>query len=674
MLVNLDFEVSFKTTDAVFKGSHNFQTGLSAITGKNEAGKSLRVELIRYALFGSGALRTSISKYETLNVTLEFKVGENTYVVTRNGSKKCNLTKEGKEVATGVTPVNTAIKKIFGYDLEVFDVANACLQGEVEAMTNKKPAQRKQMVDRTIGLDAIDDVIKKVNEDASVSKKALELINEKVIQRYEQPVKPDGLNDEDTVEGLEKSIDVLEKLNQRKHYIKGIVDSAFAEEPVKEDINDPVKETVDELTTQIHSLDLTLASIDSKKTKLEIYNKAKEAIGDIDLTLVKKFSEENYRKKWQDYEDYKKSVVPEPCYTQQDIDTIVEGNKIKRKLQQIELITCPKCSHEFDPHHDNVPVFDEEPYKKAVELVGTALDSELKSCEFNLIAYNKFREKTPVVMPDIDKTYDKPEVLIHYKNIEEMEQEGFNPAEAQLEIVSVTTDCATKKAELTAKLLKRKEQEAYNTAYEEAKKKYDFYITVKDNHKTELEKLEGVEQELESVKNRYKVLSQYLSDVERYESKMEAQAEAVQTKADLEIQLEMLGRVKKALVDLKPKVKTHLLPSLNKVSSHLISQMTNNARNKIQVTDDFDIVVDGQPVETLSGSGKAVANLAVRIGLGTVLTNKVFSVFLADEIDAAMDDERASYTAECLKNLTNTFKQIILVSHKQPDADHQIVL
>ena len=61
----------------------------------------------------------------------------------------------------------------------------------------------------------------------------------------------------------------------------------------------------------------------------------------------------------------------------------------------------------------------------------------------------------------------------------------------------------------------------------------------------------------------------------------------------------------------------------------------------VEVDEDFEILIDGQPINTLSGSGKAVANLAVRIALGQILTNKVFSVFFADEVDAAMDDDRS---------------------------------
>ena len=82
------------------------------------------------------------------------------------------------------------------------------------------------------------------------------------------------------------------------------------------------------------------------------------------------------------------------------------------------------------------------------------------------------------------------------------------------------------------------------------------------------------------------------------------------------------------------------------------------------------MVVDGQPLDTLSGSGKAVANLALRLGLGQVLTNNVFSVFVGDEIDASMDDTRAGNLGECIRTLSTKISQIVLITHKSHgDAD-----
>ena len=121
-------------------------------------------------------------------------------------------------------------------------------------------------------------------------------------------------------------------------------------------------------------------------------------------------------------------------------------------------------------------------------------------------------------------------------------------------------------------------------------------------------------------------------------------------------------------------VKQHLIPSLNRAASHLITGMTGGERQSIVVDDDFDVTVDGQALDTLSGSGKAVANLALRLGLGQVLTNKAFSVFIGDEIDASLDQDTSENCTITLQTGKGWLSQVILISHKTMPADYCIDL
>jgi DNA repair protein SbcC/Rad50 len=130
-------------------------------------------------------------------------------------------------------------------------------------------------------------------------------------------------------------------------------------------------------------------------------------------------------------------------------------------------------------------------------------------------------------------------------------------------------------------------------------------------------------------------------------------------------------KAKNAMTVLRGLVKQHLVPSLNRVASHLIAAMTGGQRRSIVVDEEFEVTVDGY---TLSGSGKAAANLALRLGLGQVLTNNIFSVFLGDEIDASLDEDRAENTSNTLHYLANRISQIVLISHKSMPADYCIEL
>jgi hypothetical protein len=78
----------------------------------------------------------------------------------------------------------------------------------------------------------------------------------------------------------------------------------------------------------------------------------------------------------------------------------------------------------------------------------------------------------------------------------------------------------------------------------------------------------------------------------------------------------------------------------------------------------------------LNSSAKAVVHLAIRIGLGQILTAKVFPVLMCDEVDAGCDIERAEAIAGCLNSgiITKSIKQVVIVTHKEIPADHYVRL
>jgi chromosome segregation ATPase len=47
---------------------------------------------------------------------------------------------------------------------------------------------------------------------------------------------------------------------------------------------------------------------------------------------------------------------------------------------------------------------------------------------------------------------------------------------------------------------------------------------------------------------------------------------------------------------------------------------------------------------------------------------------MADEIDGDMDEVRAAATANCLERLTKNIGQLLLISHKKPEAQHYVEL
>ena len=110
MLESLKYVVTFNTTGRTLKNQISFKPGLTVIKGENEAGKSFVLEMIRYALFGSEALRGSLADYDKLEVTLNSTMKGNKYTIERKG-KKATV---NKDAAIGTTATNNYVKKLLG--------------------------------------------------------------------------------------------------------------------------------------------------------------------------------------------------------------------------------------------------------------------------------------------------------------------------------------------------------------------------------------------------------------------------------------------------------------------------------------------------------------------------------------------------------------------------------
>ncbi|WP_209427773.1 hypothetical protein [Pararhodobacter sp. SW119] len=80
---------------------------------------------------------------------------------------------------------------------------------------------------------------------------------------------------------------------------------------------------------------------------------------------------------------------------------------------------------------------------------------------------------------------------------------------------------------------------------------------------------------------------------------------------EIEARAAECATARERITALKLSLKSHLLPSLNRVASSLLAQMTGGTRSRIEIDDAFEILVDGQALATLSGSGHQPGLLAL---------------------------------------------------------------
>ena len=639
----------------------DFTRGLTAITGPNGSGKSLILEMIQYALWGSSALRGIGSDYKGLQVDLVFEVKGVEYTVRRSGST-VRLISGDADLASGTKAVNPYIRNLFGYSFDAFKMANAVNQGKIEELGELLPTARKKLVDQTIGLDRLDGVSEWISDQEKELRATIAAAEKYLLE----PVEPAVFHVEQSADslftkkvGLEEQLAAYRMLEAQAN----VVVTEPQEVPGDLSVLEATQRTREAALTQQRTIQQALKGFPALGNKPEPHTMADRYAELLDET--KQFQESKTQK-----EQVERMVkgIPQTIYTQQWVVDMEARNLLIKRWnaravlrKTLKEYVCPACDHHWhdeDPRladyadlpeelvtYDSVAVTTIEQAKVALAQAETrkGLEDALVLLDERL----KGKQDWTTTIREITESVTAQKV--YEERLRQQDQKI--DLEAQLAALDIPGDVS---AQINAK---RQYLQALQT-FNEAKLKRDTAITALADLPADLDK-----QVLQANKDWLgrRDYEMALTVYQKAKALYDAQLAEVTTCRE---NLEDWGKAKQAVATLRQRVKGYLLPSLNKVASHLLQTMTAGVLNWIVVSEDFNITVDGQRLETLSGAGKSVANLALRIGLGRVLTGKTFNVLLLDEIDASCDDIRAAAIAECLHKLTPVITQILQVSHK----------
>ncbi len=163
-----------------------FKDGITGILGNNGTGKSSLVQAIFFALYGVQAtgitadyiVSSFASPKEKCEVRLDFRIGGHTYTVLRSFKKGKSVThdatfyKNGKLMATGVSQVETEVKRTLG--MGPVDFKNTIYAGQKDLLTllENTPGKRKEWFLRALGIDFLKAESEKILKDLIDAKTA----------------------------------------------------------------------------------------------------------------------------------------------------------------------------------------------------------------------------------------------------------------------------------------------------------------------------------------------------------------------------------------------------------------------------------------------------------------------------------------------------------------------
>ena len=660
MFHSLKYSVTFPSTGRTMKADLKLAPGFHAIIGSNETGKTMVLEMLRFGLFGSQALRGAADDYKTLKMESEFTIKGERYKVVRT-SKKADLYRGDDQVASGVSTVNEKIVRLLGFGMQVFDMACSINQGEVEKLGSMTPAERKRMVDGVLGIEALDIVAKWGMEEARLQDKEAETLRRGLVA----PVLPEQPTD--YVPSSEIDIATLRAESRELSEIEGFLQVSRSE-PIKPHCK------VDLPADNIRSMAQKRMALRKEVADLKVKIDSLPASVPYTLEQLTQAGAD-----WEAFDQYNEAqrwlaANPVPRYSREEIEAKKVAlahwaiqNQIE-KLQEKGSKPCPHCGEDIFHHAEDIAALQ-------AQLPGPVSDPgfnglTLLTWESELNRFDKAKHDEFSAVPAVTKpTIERSKLTVYAAQLGQLE--ARKEAEA---LYNAKAPQLASMPDFETMLIEREAYERALPAYQEQLLAYGKWLEEKNLKTLRKQALDGAHQRLSKGEESYAISLNYELALKRFGEALDAYTDTLSAAEAAENKAKEYRKVRDVMNVLRSLIKQHLLPSLNSVASHLLGKMTGGQRRAIYVDENFNVVVDQQSLDTLSGSGKAVANLALRIALGQVLTNRVFSVLMADEIDASMDNFRAENTAEVLLTLQNSISQILQVSHKSIEATSYVDL
>lgn len=570
-----------------------FENGITVISGRNGAGKSLVSEAVEFALFGVKALRGSKTDYpKDMKVSLFIEIKGKPYLIERT-LENCNV---NGTLVVGTKESNSFLERTLGFGQDVYEFSIFAKQFDLMNLTKVAPAERKRSVDNLIGAEKIESVIKYLR-----SKKNTLSSNVEVLKRAtgDKPLAPEPLlfDEEKVRKDFEDFIALKSQANAFKDYGMEVEPKWLGQEELLDYKIDKAREIESLLKVNaMYPADLlTQEDIDEAQRALDAYIP---------------------------YPD-----LPLPEYTENELEHQSSLIVLKKAYDASVERKCPNCGHVYK----DLPKPVEEPVLSAQE-----------------IKYQRSCIQAWVGLPkDLRKT-DKPKYT----------QSQIDVAKSGMKVRAKIEELMLETPEKLEDLLKAKsdcekwDEQKKHRVFSEALKEYDE----------------------ETLRLQMAQASEHKTAVAVYESELRKYEENTRAIEELSLEEERYGKAIDGMLEYRKRIKTLIIPSLERVASDLVCEMSDGELRRFEISEDFDIKIDGKKVGLLSGSEEALANIALRLSLGRVLTKGVLNLFIGDEIDASMSEERAKDVYDALSRLRGKIQQIVLISHKQLDGDNHITI
>jgi exonuclease SbcC len=642
-----------------------FGDGITGIVGLNGAGKSTLVEAIAWTLYGPNAARTgkegikrstaSVAANVETELIMEIEGTEYKIVrVLKGGSQTADASifAGGKQIADSVKGVEKEVAYLLKMDWKSFYTSFFARQKELNALTDLTPASRRDTIIRMLRIDAVDKVIKLINEEKKKNTLKLELLKQTVILK-----KPTELLAEKMV--LEKSLDRLGKeLNKVEGNIKGL-EANLSKFKAKFNEERAVSNKYAELDKKRTGLEARLTGLSKRESELN------DQIAE-GKKLEKEFAKiEKAHKEYLDIEkQLKKLTIAKESEIQAGERKLGElRDKYKELGDNKKLLKvgqpCPTCGQLIKDKKTIEEHFDEEMGKikaegEIIKSVLKALKEEkkasIKELKFDFEEYARISKR----LADLEDDYERyPEVKA---KLEEKVKAEAILARVTQERKDIESDIKGIISEMKNVPFDAKEHERITEEFDTSNATLNKEKNLRGNFQREIDRLD------EQVKGK-------LKDINEAEKARKDEKDLSEIKEKQERFINLVADYRQHLI-------SRIRPKLSEISGELLSELTNGKYTGVELDEEYNLYIfDGNakyPLPRFSGGEADIANLCLRLAISQLIAESSAietGFIILDEIFGSQDIHRKALILQALNNLSKKFRQIILITHVEDIKD-----
>ena len=590
----------------------DFKAGRNYIIGNYGSGKSELIEMIGFAFFGTVSLRGKASTYPKLEVELQFNHYGNKFLIKRRtGDASLYLfdqdLKKFSEVATSTTGVNNKIISLLGYDYNIYLLSNYCQQGKLQYFSELTPAKRLQFIDKVSGIEDAKELVDWLNTRRKTLKNTLDTLKDMI-----QP--PELNSNVDLEVDYEELIANLvldtSKINELNKEIRDLRSNHYKDVPAAPREVTPILQSYARVSDEV------LKNLDERLIEFE----------DLQETCQKLI-------------DTRDSLLKCPAALRKVSLTLKEAELLLNQIMMNSLtttdITCPDCEHVFST-------------------------SVLKdtSHELSHVSVKDLSNYIAWLQPDIQQQYS------------ELNQ--------NIDTLLERIDLLRNEDVVLGIRLCQPEAQRLSGDVRRAREVVTDFETITESRQQALEHNKGIDSLINTVQSQLdnlleeqtehsKLRSEYVAKrvekdlyLKQYDIYLEAKSRFNETKVEFEI----IQTLIKEINEITSKIKLETIPLINHHASNYLNTMTKGVMTDIQITENYDLIVDGFQISLRSGAQKDLSSLAFRLSLGQSIILGMLPLFIGDEIDASSPTEVANDITTALETMSDKGYQMIMITHK----------